>query len=204
MKNSTQPDAWKFFRIVNYIFHSTPNRILMNFLRLCFVAAALLAGTFAFGQVKFSPMDASALSEGEQDEVEGVVKSYLEAVSNEDLDAMAALLDDEFKGFNLWSEEPVTKEEELEGWARDFKNWDNITTDMAITSLTMTPAEGDAWDLVMLLGQAGWDDVESGVEGVKMMLRLDVEVKDGKITSMWSYFDRMSVQQQYEAAADGE
>ena len=163
---------------------------------------------FSQAQTKFRNLEATALSSEEQEAAEGIMKAFFEALNQEDIASLEGLLADDFKAHNLWEEEPSDAEDFLKSWTGNFERWENINSSMAIASLNMSPPaeameEGaEPWDMVMLLGQVGWDDTKAGVEGIKMMLRIDAEVADGKIVNIWSYFDRQVVEKQYEAQMD--
>lgn len=180
----------------------------MNYVRISLLLTTMLVSATAFAQAELTPLNVTALSDAEQDAAEAVLIAHLEAIANQDVAALKATMAEDFKAYTLWTEEPDSKEAEVASWTRNFEAWENINMDMVVTSLQMNPPaeaeDGEPWTMVMAFGEVGWDDIEAGVDGVTMMLRVDAEVQDGKLVAMWTFWDRMVAQQQYEAAAEGE
>lgn len=173
-------------------------------LRTFFWAIAFLAtGSPVLGQLQFEVSETTALSAEDQEKAESVVEAYLQAIVDEDIDALAATMADDFRLILPWEDAPLSKEQELEEWKENFDTWEDLTLDVRVTSFAIQPAgEEQVYPIVMIAGEATWNDAKLGVEGFSLIMHANIMVVDGHIQAMWNVFDRLGVRQTYEAAME--
>lgn len=173
-------------------------------LRVIFAAFAMMAMVSpAFSQMEIQVGETSALSAEDQEIAEGVVTAYFQAILDEDVEALGATLSDEFKSMVPWEEEPGTKKEEMEQWQKNFDNWGGMKMDFFMTSFSVQPeADAEPVMMVMVGGEASWNDEKNGLDDLSLILNNNIMVADGKIVAMWTVYDRMEINDRYEAAME--
>lgn len=173
-------------------------------LRTIFIAFALMAMISpAFSQLEMQVGETTALSAADQEIAEGVVTAYFQAILDEDADALGATLSDDFKLMVPWEEEPGTKEEELEQWQKNFDNWGEMKMEFFMTSFSVQPvADADPVMMVLVGGEASWNDEKNGIDDLSLILNNNIMVADGKIVAMWTVYDRLEINNTYEAAME--
>lgn len=186
-----------------YSTHNPLLSLLMK-LRTLFIAFALTAMMSpVFSQMEIQVGETTALSAEDQEIAEGVVTAYFQAIMDEDAEALGATLSDEFKSMVPWEEEPGTKKEEMEQWQENFDAWGGMKMDFFMTSFSVTPdADAEPVMMVMVGGEASWNDEKNGLDDLSLVLNNNIMVADGKIVAMWTVYDRMEINERYEAAME--